>query len=260
MSTDVPTSPVDFTVGEDALIVRPDAEVEVRVVPPGGVAFVRPWRPANHLGSAAALGQSVRSTVRSRRQYCGPDRRGCSCGYPARVGASAAMTISGERAGGALARGRRGLHDFHSGNCIARAAIRACDSVFQVRADASGTASCSSMPAPGICSRTNSCFMVLRTGASSGSSTRPTRCPTRRFPYGFRRFGEILLPAALVIGFATRLSALGMLAMIIVIFLVFPQYWVAETLPWAAMALALIAYGPGRISFDFLIWNSWKRR
>ncbi len=73
-------------------------------------------------------------------------------------------------------------------------------------------------------------------------------------------FGEILLPAALVIGFATRLSALGMLAMIIVIFLVFPQYWIAETLPWVAMALALIAYGPGRISFDFLIWHSWKRR
>ncbi|SDB03261.1 putative oxidoreductase [Bauldia litoralis] len=73
-------------------------------------------------------------------------------------------------------------------------------------------------------------------------------------------FGEILLPAALVIGFLTRLSALGMLGMIIVIFLVYPQFWATETLPWVAMALALIAYGPGRISFDFLILNSWKRR
>jgi putative oxidoreductase len=73
-------------------------------------------------------------------------------------------------------------------------------------------------------------------------------------------FGEILLPAALVIGFATRLSALGMLAMILTIFLVFPQYWQTETLPWAAMALALIAYGPGIFSFDSLIWSSFRGR
>jgi putative oxidoreductase len=73
-------------------------------------------------------------------------------------------------------------------------------------------------------------------------------------------FGEILLPAALVIGFATRLSALGMLAMIFTIFLVYPGPWQTETLPWAAMALALVAYGPGLFSFDRLIWNSVRRR
>jgi len=73
-------------------------------------------------------------------------------------------------------------------------------------------------------------------------------------------FAEILLPAALVIGFATRVSALGLLVMTAVIFTIYPDTWRAETLPWAAMALALIAYGPGRISFDFLIWHSWKRR
>ena len=38
--SDVPTTPVDFSVAEDALIVRPGAEVEVRIVPPGGAAFV----------------------------------------------------------------------------------------------------------------------------------------------------------------------------------------------------------------------------
>jgi putative oxidoreductase len=73
-------------------------------------------------------------------------------------------------------------------------------------------------------------------------------------------FGEILLPAALIIGFATRLSALGMLGMIIVIFLVYPEPWIAETLPWSAMALALLAYGPGALSFDRLIWNSVRKR
>jgi len=38
-----------------------------------------------------------------------------------------------------------------------------------------------------------------------------------------------------------------------VIFLVFPHTWASEQLPWAAMALALIAYGAGKISLDYLI-------
>ncbi len=56
--TDMPTSQVDFTVGEDALIVRPGAEVEVRVVPPGGVAFVSALAAGEALGSAAVIGES----------------------------------------------------------------------------------------------------------------------------------------------------------------------------------------------------------
>jgi len=79
-------------------------------------------------------------------------------------------------------------------------------------------------------------------------------------------FAEIILPAALVIGFATRLSALGLLVMTLVIYTTYqslgasPGQWETETLPWAAMALGLIAYGPGRLSVDYLIWDSWKRR
>ncbi len=73
-------------------------------------------------------------------------------------------------------------------------------------------------------------------------------------------FAEIILPAALVIGFATRLSALGLLGMTIVIFMVNPASWPNEALPWAAMALALIAYGPGLFSFDRLIWSSFRGR
>ena len=70
---------------------------------------------------------------------------------------------------------------------------------------------------------------------------------------------EIVLPAALVIGFATRLSALGLLGMTVVIFAVNPASWPNEQLPWGAMALALIAYGPGRISFDYPIWLDFRR-
>jgi hypothetical protein len=57
--SDAPTRPVDFSVGEDALIVRPDAEVEVRVVPPGGVAFIRALADGASLGAAAEAGQSA---------------------------------------------------------------------------------------------------------------------------------------------------------------------------------------------------------
>jgi len=70
---------------------------------------------------------------------------------------------------------------------------------------------------------------------------------------------EIVLPAALVLGFATRLSALGLLGMTAVIFLVNPASWPNEQLPWAAMALGLIAYGPGLFSVDRLIWSSFRR-
>lgn len=73
-------------------------------------------------------------------------------------------------------------------------------------------------------------------------------------------FAEIILPAALVLGFATRLSALGLLGMAAVIFMVNPQTWPNEALPWAAMAMALIAFGPGWLSFDKLIKSSWRRR
>lgn len=77
---------------------------------------------------------------------------------------------------------------------------------------------------------------------------------------------EIVLPAALVIGFATRLSALGLFVMTIVIYTTYqslgvsPDQWMTETLPWGAMALMLVGFGPGRISFDYLIWEGFRRR
>lgn len=61
---------------------------------------------------------------------------------------------------------------------------------------------------------------------------------------------EIVLPILLVLGLGTRFAALGILAMTAVIQLVFPDGWLAYHLPWAAMALALIAIGPGALSLD----------
>ena len=64
---------------------------------------------------------------------------------------------------------------------------------------------------------------------------------------------EIVLPLLLLLGLSTRFSALGLLVMTGVIQLVVPGGWEMYHLPWAAMALGLIAMGPGRISLDHLI-------
>jgi putative oxidoreductase len=64
---------------------------------------------------------------------------------------------------------------------------------------------------------------------------------------------EIVLPVLLAFGFLTRYAALGLLCMTAVIQLVYPDGWQNFHLPWAAMALAIMAFGPGRISLDRLL-------
>jgi putative oxidoreductase len=71
---------------------------------------------------------------------------------------------------------------------------------------------------------------------------------------------EIVLPVLLVVGLATRLSALGLLAMTFVIQAVVPEGWANFHLPWAAMAVAIIALGPGRLSVDHEIGRALGRR
>ncbi|WP_306118878.1 MULTISPECIES: DoxX family protein [unclassified Roseitalea] len=61
--------------------------------------------------------------------------------------------------------------------------------------------------------------------------------------------GEIVLPILLVIGLFTRFAALGLLVMTAIIQLTVPSGW-AIHLTWAAMALAIMALGPGRIAAD----------
>lgn len=68
---------------------------------------------------------------------------------------------------------------------------------------------------------------------------------------------EIVLPILLVLGLGTRFVALGLLAMTAVIQLVVPTGWANFHLPWAAMAIALIALGGGRLSVDHLLNKHW---
>jgi putative oxidoreductase len=64
---------------------------------------------------------------------------------------------------------------------------------------------------------------------------------------------EHVLAAFLVLGFLTRLSALGLLAMTLVIqTFVFPGAWMTHGL-WAACFLGIIRFGPGALSADRLL-------
>jgi putative oxidoreductase len=65
---------------------------------------------------------------------------------------------------------------------------------------------------------------------------------------------EVCLPVLLVLGLATRPTALALLGMTAIIQLTVPDGWANFHLPWAAMALTLVAYGAGPLSADRLIW------
>ena len=64
--------------------------------------------------------------------------------------------------------------------------------------------------------------------------------------------GETGLPVLLIFGLGARYAALGLLAMTAVIQLTFPDGWANFHLHWAALALAIMTFGPGRIALDRL--------
>ncbi|WFL76078.1 DoxX family protein [Altererythrobacter arenosus] len=67
-------------------------------------------------------------------------------------------------------------------------------------------------------------------------------------------YAEHTFPILLVLGLATRFSALSLLGMTLVIqFFVYPEAWWAVHILWVAMALVLIARGAGIFSLHHAI-------
>lgn len=67
-------------------------------------------------------------------------------------------------------------------------------------------------------------------------------------------YAEHLLPLMLVLGIGSRFAALGLFVMTLTIQLfVYPDAFLSTHFGWFALALAIIARGPGRISIDHLI-------
>jgi putative oxidoreductase len=63
---------------------------------------------------------------------------------------------------------------------------------------------------------------------------------------------EIFMPVLLVLGLFTRFAALALLIMTAVIQITVPDGWPIH-LTWAAMAIGILAIGPGRLSIDQLL-------
>jgi len=64
--------------------------------------------------------------------------------------------------------------------------------------------------------------------------------------------GEVSFPVLLVLGLGTRFAAAGLLLMTCIIELTIPGGWPIH-ITWAAMALGIAAWGPGRVSIDYLL-------
>ncbi|ODR99602.1 DoxX family protein [Methyloceanibacter superfactus] len=68
-------------------------------------------------------------------------------------------------------------------------------------------------------------------------------------------FAEHIFSVGLIVGLASRLSALGLILMTLVIqVFIYPQGW-PEHILWFAALLLILARGPGAISLDHLIWS-----
>ena len=63
--------------------------------------------------------------------------------------------------------------------------------------------------------------------------------------------GEVSFPVLLVLGLGARYAALALLGMTAIIQLTVPDGWANFHLPWAAMALAIMTFGPGKIALDY---------
>ena len=62
---------------------------------------------------------------------------------------------------------------------------------------------------------------------------------------------ELVFPVLLVLGLLTRLSALGLLIMTLVIqVFVYPEAWWSTHVLWVVIALFIVVSGPGRLSID----------
>jgi putative oxidoreductase len=71
-------------------------------------------------------------------------------------------------------------------------------------------------------------------------------------------FAEHLFPLLILVGLATRFSALALLVMTLTIqLLVYPDAWPTHGV-WAAVLIFLIARGPGVISIDHLVARRWR--
>jgi putative oxidoreductase len=72
-------------------------------------------------------------------------------------------------------------------------------------------------------------------------------------------FNELVFPALLFVGLASRLATLPLLGQILMIqIFVYPQAW-PDHVFWGSVLLFVLTRGPGKFSFDYLIERAFGR-
>ena len=73
-------------------------------------------------------------------------------------------------------------------------------------------------------------------------------------------YAEFVLPICLLLGFATRFAAAGLLALTMLLQIyVAPAMWWSLHVYWVSILLVLVLLGPGAISIDALIRTIYRR-
>ena len=73
-------------------------------------------------------------------------------------------------------------------------------------------------------------------------------------------YAEFALPICLLLGFATRFAALGLLALTMLLQVyVTPAMWGSLHVYWVSILMVLVLFGPGAISIDALIRTIYRR-
>lgn len=73
-------------------------------------------------------------------------------------------------------------------------------------------------------------------------------------------YAEHLLPLLLILGLGTRLAAFGLFVMTLTIqIFVYPDAFVSTHFGWFALALGVMAYGPGKLSIDNMLASKAKQ-
>lgn len=228
---------IDASIAEDALITRP---AHRRC----GVPDEPDGRPPARRGHC--IGIPIFPVSRPCREHRRPDRRGCLCLSCTRRN----MKVVDQHIGAAERILRLGLL-VNKAERLVRAIARPSLVQFVMRA---------ALAVPfwksGIL-KWDGFFQLSDTAVTLFTDEFMLHLPGGPYPFPaptvmafLSGCGEVTFPVLLVLGFGARFAALGLLFMTMIVELTVPDGWPIH-LTWAAMALAIMAWGPGRISVDY---------
>ena len=239
---DAPVGRITAAGPEDALVTRPALDVAVRRLPPGGAAFVERLIAGSPLGVAADAALAESPDFDLAAGIAGILEAGAFCGVE-----EGKMNLTGTRAP-AAGRGLPGL--------VARAAA-----LVQTIATPSLTqfALRLGLAVPfwrsgvnkwdGVLQLNDVAVLLFTSEFKLHLPGGPYDYPAPAVVAFLSGTAEVVLPVLLVLGLGTRFAAAALLAMTALIEVTVPEGWPVHV-TWAAMALGIMAWGPGRLSID----------